>query len=180
MPDRVQSAAALAAVAPFGAEGLVWLAGMAQENVDEFGAAIDSPATLEAFLAPAAVEFGAVTGADVADALGGLVPEVDRAVLTDAFADTVAADFRRGLSSGYWGWFDDDLAFVHPWGFDPGAITVPVAVWQGQQDRMVPFAHGVWLANHVGGARSHLLAEHGHLSIQVAALPEVLDRLIEA
>jgi hypothetical protein len=31
----------------------------------------------------------------------------------------------------YYGWFDDDMAFINDWGFDLSAITVPVSLWQG-------------------------------------------------
>ena len=75
---------------------------------------------------------------------------------------------RRALSAGTAGWYDDDLAFVKPWGFDLAAITVPVSIWQGAHDRMVPFAHGEWLAAHVPGARAHLHDDEGHISLVAA------------
>lgn len=77
------------------------------------------------------------------------------AVLTDAFADNLAASFRRVLYSGFGGWIDDDLAFTKPWGFRMGNVRVPVTVWQGQQDFMVPAAHGRWLPRRWWGCRGH-------------------------
>jgi pimeloyl-ACP methyl ester carboxylesterase len=53
--------------------------------------------------------------------------------------------------NGVWGWVDDDLASVRPWGFAVGDITVPVLVWYGSVDVLVPPAHGEWLAAHVPG-----------------------------
>jgi pimeloyl-ACP methyl ester carboxylesterase len=44
-------------------------------------------------------------------------------------------------------------------------IGVPVTVWQGDQDAMVPFGHGQWLASHLGGAQARLLPGEGHLSL---------------
>ena len=54
---------------------------------------------------------------------------------------------------------------------------MPVAVWQGREDLMVPSSHGEWLAAHVPGARAHLLPGVGHISL-VASLDEVLDDLV--
>ena len=85
--------------------------------------------------------------------------------------------FRRALSTGIAGWLDDDLAFVKPWGFDLAEITVPVSIWQGAHDGMVPFAHGEWLAAHVPGARVHLYEDEGHISL-VGQLPRILDDLV--
>jgi pimeloyl-ACP methyl ester carboxylesterase len=72
---------------------------------------------------------------------------------------------------------DDGLAATRPWGFDLASITVPVAVWQGGQDAMVPFAHGQWLAAHVPGAEAHLPDDEGHLSLTLR-IEEILSDLV--
>ena len=54
---------------------------------------------------------------------------------------------------------------------------MPVALWQGRLDKMVPFAHGEWLVRHMPNARAHLLEDHGHLSIAVSSFATVLDDL---
>ena len=89
----------------------------------------------------------------------------------------MAANFREGLRIGVNGWLDDDLAFTRPWGFDLAAIEVPTMVWHGTEDLMVPFAHGLWLADHVSGVTAHLLDGEGHLSVGVGALDRMFADL---
>jgi pimeloyl-ACP methyl ester carboxylesterase len=178
LPGRCQAAATIAGVAPRDADGLDWLAGMAEENVAEFGAAAQGEAALTEFLRAAADELADVTGEQLAEALGGLVTPTDVAALRDGSADHMAASTRAALRTGIAGWRDDDLAFVAGWGFDVRAITVPVAVWQGDQDAMVPLAHGAWLAARIPGARAHLLPGEGHLTLVDARIGEILADLI--
>ena len=176
LPGRCSAAATLASVAPYDAEGLDWLDGMARENQEEFGAAVESVDALTAYLEKQAPGLANVTGDEVTAALGGLVSDVDRSAVTGELADCLAAMFRRAVWGGIAGWRDDDLAFVKDWGFDLSAITTPVSIWQGQQDRMVPFAHGRWLATHIPGARLHLYADQGHLSL-FPQMPRITDDL---
>jgi pimeloyl-ACP methyl ester carboxylesterase len=177
LPDRCDAAATIAGVAPYDAEGLDFLAGMGPENVEEYTAAATSRDDLQAFLDHEAAVMATVTGEQVAAALGGLVAEVDRNALTGDIAEGVAAGVRHAFTSGTAGWFDDDIAFVTPWGFDLAAITVPVSIWHGGDDRFVPPTHGEWLAAHVAGARAHLHADEGHISL-VRRLPRILDDLV--
>ena len=109
--------------------------------------------------------------------LATLLPQVDRDHLTDEFGADLAANIGGGIKDSVDGWVDDDLAFTRPWGFDPGALTVPVAIWQGSEDLMVPFAHGEWLAAHVPGADGHLVPGEGHLSVSVGALDQMFGDL---
>ena len=177
LPERCAGAAVLAGVAPFDAQGLNWFAGMGQENVEEFGATLAGHGPLTTYLEAQRSQLQHVTGDQVADAMGGLVPPVDKAALTGEFADEIARSFRRALLHGIEGWRDDDLAFARPWGFDVESVDAPVAIWQGRLDKMVPFAHGQWLAEHVSGARVHLYDDHGHLSL-TQQVDRILDGLV--
>ena len=114
----------------------------------------------------------------VAEGLGDLIDEVDRGSLTGDLAAWFAETVREGLRESYWGWFDDDMAFTRPWGFGLGSLRVPVHVWQGGHDRMVPFAHGTWLTGRIPTAVPHLHPEHGHLSLAVDSMPRILGELI--
>jgi pimeloyl-ACP methyl ester carboxylesterase len=165
LPDRCRAAALLAGVGPYGADGLDFLAGMDATNVRELTAAIEGFEAIEAYLEPLVHEFRAITAATMIDELGGLLSDVDRAALTREFAEDMADAFHRAIEQGIGGWRDDDLAFVGHWGFDLASITVPVAVWQGRQDRMVPYAHGEWLARAIPSAEPHLFENEGHLSL---------------
>src|SRR3989304_5406436 len=128
--------------APAPAEGLDCLAGMGAEIVEEFESSLAGPEAMLPRMDAARAAYVSITGDEVAAALGALGDEVDRASITGEFAEAVASGFREGLREGYWGWFDEDLMFVRPSGFDLASIRVPVHIWQGRHDRMGAYAHG--------------------------------------
>jgi pimeloyl-ACP methyl ester carboxylesterase len=191
LPGRCLAAASIAGVAPFRAEGLDWTAGMAPENVTEFGAAVSGRESLTSFLEAAASQVANLSGPDVAAGLGELVSAVDAAALTGEYAETMAAGLRAAVSGGIAGWRDDDLAFVSDWGFslgwdgglsellDEALPPAPVTIWQGDQDRMVPFAHGQWLARSIPGARAHMMRGEGHLTLAINSIGRILDDLLD-
>jgi pimeloyl-ACP methyl ester carboxylesterase len=183
LPGRCRSAATIAGVAPSDADGLDWLAGMGEGNVAEFTATEAGEAELTKFLTAEADQLRGVTADQVVAGLGDLVSDADKAVITGEFASFLAASFTAGLTPGIDGWRDDDLAFNQGWGFSletiGGAGSVPVAIWQGDQDRMVPFAHGQWLAAHVPGAVAHLIPGAGHLSL-IDQFGLILDDLLSS
>jgi pimeloyl-ACP methyl ester carboxylesterase len=180
---RLEAAAAvlcIAGVAPSDAEGLDWAAGMGEDNIGEFAAARAGEARLRPWLEAQRSELADVAPGDIVAAMSSLLPEVDRAVLTDEYAEDVAEGFHDALRPGIDGWLDDDLAFLAPWGFELDEIAVPVSLWQGADDLMVPYAHGEWLAGHVPTVAAHLLDGEGHLSIGVGAVERMLDELVAA
>lgn len=174
LSDRCAAAATLAGAGPFGADDLDFLAGMGPENVAEFGAAFNGEQTLRTWMQENAEPFRTVTGEAVAEAFGGLVPEVDKEVLVGGYANHFAAVIRRALEHGFDGWIDDDLAFVRPWGFSLSDVHVPITVWQGELDLMVPFAHGRWLRSNIPGAVGNMVAGHGHISLVTRYREQVL------
>lgn len=176
LPGRCRAAATLAGAAPYDAEGLDWTAGMAEENVAEYAAAAAGAEAYGAYLEAEALPMLAASADELAESMGGLLTPVDRAALDPAYAANLAESFARAAAQGVVGMRDDGLALFDAWGFDLAAITVPVAVWQGDQDAMVPFAHGRWLADHVPGARPWLLPGEGHLSV-AARIDDILADL---
>lgn len=180
---RLGAAAAvlvIAGVAPHEAEGLDWTAGMREENIVEFSAAVHGEDELRSYLLQEREQLKDITAAAVASSLETLLPDVDRAVLTGEFAEDMAASFREAVRVGAEGWLDDDLAFASPWGFGLEEISVPVMIWQGSADLMVPFSHGQWLASHLPAASAHLQQGEGHLSVGLGALDRMLDELVAA
>ena len=178
LPDRCRAATCGVGIAPPDAAGLDLLAGMAPENVAEYSAVAQGAGALTAFLEEHGAPMFAVTAELIVLGLGALLPDVDKAALTGELAEYLAASTRHAGHQGIVGWRDDDLVHSRPWGFDLGRIVVPVSIWQGTEDRMVPFAHAVWLSEHVAGARAHLVEGEGHISL-VVQMGRILDDLLE-
>jgi pimeloyl-ACP methyl ester carboxylesterase len=178
LADRVAGVLSIAGIVPDGLADLELTAGMGAGNVEEFGLARQGESALRPLLESQAPELAQADAEGLVEGLGTLLPAVDRAVLTAEVGEDMAASFAEGLRTGVDGWLDDDLAFVQPWGFELSQLAVPVFVWQGSEDLMVPFAHGQWLASRIPGATSHLEQGEGHLSIGVGAMDGMLDELV--
>lgn len=70
------------------------------------------------------------------------------------------------------------MAFIRDWGFALGDIGA-AAIWPGDQDRMVPYAHGAWLAGQLPRVRAHLLPGAGHLTFAATGWAEILADLAD-
>lgn len=164
LPDRVLRCLAAVSVAPYDAEGLDWLAGQTQGNVEEFEAAQkgesyirpvaerERKTTLERFAAGRSDFFGD----------GYQLSEADKQQMAKHLT-LIADQLTNGLVDGVDGWVDDDIAFTRPWGFDVESIRVPVYLTYGRTDNLVPAAHGDWLAAHIPGVTVVANETTGHM-----------------
>lgn len=168
----------IAGVGEFGASDLDFLDGMGEENHIEFGAAMEGEAAIENWMQLYSSGTANVTGEQLIEALGGLIGDADKASLTPAVAERVASEFRHSLEHGYTGWLDDDLAFVQPWGFDIETVTQPVELWQGDEDFMVPHAHGYWLKSKLPNAKLKFVSGEGHISLAVNKRTEIISNAL--
>jgi pimeloyl-ACP methyl ester carboxylesterase len=179
LPERVAAAASLASAAPYDADGLDFLAGMGEQNIEEFGAIFEGEERHLEILERDGAEILATTADGLVEAWRTLLGPADVEVTTGRLAQFLLDAMRAGIGERLDGWFDDDIAFVSPWGFDLASIRVPVLLWHGEQDKFVPFGHGVWLAEHIPGVDSRLSPEDGHLTLAERRVPEVHDWLLE-
>jgi pimeloyl-ACP methyl ester carboxylesterase len=161
--DRVLRCLAQVSIAPYPAEGLDWLAGMNDGNVEEFKAALAGETAIRAVAERERATTLERLAAGRADFFGDSyeMSEADQAQMTKHL-DRIIDHLTNGLAPGADGWVDDALAFVKPWGFDVGSIRVPVRLTYGRADTLVPAAHGDWLAAHIAGAEVKV-TDAGHM-----------------
>ncbi|WP_372594225.1 alpha/beta fold hydrolase [Actinotalea sp.] len=169
LADRVIAVVAVASLAPYGAPGLDWTAGMCASGVAALTSAAKGRAAKEAHEAAHGDEYDPeFTPADLAVLEGEW----------SWFGSVVAAAAPSGRAPA----IDDDLAYVRPWGFDPADVRAPTLLLHGEQDRIVPAAHSRWLAAHLPHAELRLGAQDGHVSVvrgAESALEWVAERSAE-
>jgi len=87
----------------------------------------------------------------------------DRRVLAEPGAgERAAARFLAAAGGGIGGMIDDHRICAQPWGFEPARVRVPVHVWHGLQDRLVPADEAMLLAAALPHARLALDPDEGH------------------
>ena len=74
--------------------------------------------------------------------------------------------------------FLDVALFARHWGFELGDLAVPVHLWAGDADTIVPLHHGEHLARRIPGARLRVRPEEGHLGCLGGAAAEVFDAIL--
>lgn len=148
LPERTIAVACLAGLAPFDPAGLDWFAGMAADGEQELRLAVAGRPALQKHFETAQFD-----------------------------PDTMFTPSDRAVLEAEWGWLgsngddgidgiiDDDLAYVKPWGFQLAQVQAPVLLLHGEDDRIVPSAHSVWLARQLPQAQLSLQPGEGHVSI---------------
>jgi len=176
MPERVVAAAVLGGVAP-----------TAGDDAAEGGAAALAR-VLEPVLRRAHQPLGTLLAgairmleplADAAtDLFASFMPRGDQRVFEDAalrrmFQEDLILGSRHRMQAI---WLDAVL-FARHWGFALADLRVPVHLWYGDSDTIVPLGHGEHLAARIPGARLRIRREEGHLG-GLAASSEVFDALL--
>ena len=166
LPDRVLGVVCAAGIAPFESPGLDWFAGMGPSGTAELRASVQGRSALEALMPESEFDGSTFNARDYA-ALAGEWAWLGRCA-------------EAAMAGGFAGLVDDDLAYVAPWGFELSRVKAPVLFLQGDDDRVVPVAHGRWQAARVPSSELRVVAGAGHVSIleqSRSALDWLLDRI---
>jgi len=97
--------------------------------------------------------------------------------------DDAAAALQRAIDSGSpsivaQAAYDLGCLLEEQGDIEPGQVPVPVLVFHGGQDRMVPSGHGAWLAARCPDAELWLRPDDGHVSVLGSCGVAALDWLV--
>jgi pimeloyl-ACP methyl ester carboxylesterase len=151
LSDRVTRAAVSCGLAPLNRPGA--FQGMADGNVKQFTVALHNPSQLEKLL----------DSVDLASAL----PDEETKVLqtVPGLAEMLVDGYREGTRQGWQGAVADYRSIASPWGFALTDITVPLSLWHGDRDHLVPAHHAEYVASQVRSAELQIIKGDGHLAM---------------
>ena len=101
-------------------------------------------------------------------------PRADHAVLArPEVASSMIAGVREAFRQGSRGAADELRLFIRPWGFPLEQIALPVHVWHGARDTLVPCVAAQRLADSIPDRRVEIVPDGGHYLVY-----DMLDRLL--
>jgi pimeloyl-ACP methyl ester carboxylesterase len=77
---------------------------------------------------------------------------------------------RQGTEGAAW----DTHLLYGPWGFPLGEVGLPILLWHGEADTVVPVAMGRWLARTLPHCRAEFLPGLGHFALPLLHAGRIL------
>jgi pimeloyl-ACP methyl ester carboxylesterase len=92
------------------------------------------------------------------------IPAVDRYWLSLPSVNSEAVEtLREAMRPGVGGYVQDLRVLAGPWGLSLGDIRVPVSLWHGEEDSVIPLSHGRYLAGAIPTATLRICPGEGHM-----------------
>jgi pimeloyl-ACP methyl ester carboxylesterase len=106
------------------------------------------------------------------------MPPGDQRVFADKGVRAMFVDdLVVGGASNMQALFLDSIVFGRHWGFELAGIDVPIHMWYGDADNIVPLAHGEHMAKRLRNANLRVRPDEGHLG-GLGASDEILDEVL--
>jgi len=173
LPERLVAAATIGGAPP--AESDAQTFGIAHPARFLRFAALRSPGIARRLLGAFRKALYDPKGWDAAS-IAPLLSAGDARVLRDSlFASLLATDFKEAFRQGVEGVLDEGLSLSRPWGFSLGSIRVPVTIFHGTKDRIVPPASARWLAKRIPTSRLRLVRGAGHYDLPATGLRRIFE-----
>jgi pimeloyl-ACP methyl ester carboxylesterase len=176
MPERVVAVAVLGGVAP--TVGPDAVAGGASRMMRAFGPLMQRARQPVGGALRGLVRLLEPLADQAVDLFASQMPPGDQRVFADPatrlmFQEDLLLGSRRHMQAICL----DVALFGRPWGFALGDIGVPVHLWYGDADTIVPVQHGEHLARRIPDATLRIRPEEGHLG-GLGASHEVFDAIL--
>ncbi len=102
-------------------------------------------------------------------------PEPDRALMNDKKVKNMMLQMSEAFRQGGDGTYRDLLLVARRWHLDLDKIAVPVFMWHGEADTLVPFSAAEKFSTMIPGCEAHFLPGAGH---QVLASEETASQMV--
>lgn len=178
LDPRCKSVVTLASNAEFGHSDFDFFEGMDPENVTGYQEMIRNA---EDFEERTKQEFSGYVA--TVEGIRGRAPKFfsprDLELRQDPeYASILVESSNRAIKSGVGGRVDDQLALVRKWGFDLSDIPVPVTVIHGEEDRVVPPSHALWLHKNLIHSSLKLVDGYGHFGLFQRTTKEIVEFVV--
>lgn len=111
------------------------------------------------------------------------LPRCERAVLVQpAVRQALSRSFRESVRQGSAGGAQELKILCNPWSFNLGEIRIPMALWHGELDAIVPVLMGRHVASQIPRCRASFFPDDGHYSLLVnrrAAIMGDLRKIVQ-
>ncbi len=108
--------------------------------------------------------------------VGGSLPASDRECLDPKTLSGLARVWREGIGRSVQGALSDAQIYAQDWRVPFGKITVPMDIWYGSQDSLIPL-HALAPFEAVPGMGLHVLPNEGHYSLAIRHAAAILQQL---
>ncbi len=110
--------------------------------------------------------------------VGGSLPPADRECLDRQTLSGLARVWREGIGRNVQGALSDAGIYARDWQVPLGEITVPVDLWYGSEDSLIPL-HALAPLEAMPGLRLHIVPGEGHYSLAIRHAASILRQLTD-
>ncbi len=176
MPDRVVAVAVLGGVAP--AVGPEAAEGGVSTLIRTFSPLVKHlRAPLNVFMRNL-IKVLEPFGDKAVDLAASMMPPGDQRIFAEpAMRHMFKEDLQHGSREQMQAIFHDAHLFGRDWGFWLKDLRVPVYLWYGDADNIVPIEHGQHMADHIPNAEFRIRHDEGHLG-GLGATQEIFDAIL--
>jgi pimeloyl-ACP methyl ester carboxylesterase len=177
LPERITRAGIISGVAPPG-HGTKVCSGLRRRERLVVDLGLRTPWLMRAVMTSAAAPCRRWTEG-IFERVRALASPADRVILDrPEVAECLIAGMKEAFRQGGPGPADDVLLLARPWSFRPEEIRVPVLLWHGEADAVVPVAMGRYLAAAIPNCRAEFIPGAGHYLVFDRIGP-FLDAMVE-